>query len=81
MREAIAKQAMAKLSQFVSVDLSSFLWAFATRSVPNEPLLAALASASLPLISEFSPRNLAMMASSFSNLNVSHMPLREAIAA
>jgi len=71
---------MAKISDFAAQGLSGTAWSYATRSVSNPPLLAAISSASLPRLLSFTLQGLGNTAWAFATRGYSHAPLLEAIS-
>mmetsp|Transcript_144858 Transcript_144858/g.464277 ORF Transcript_144858/g.464277 Transcript_144858/m.464277 type:complete len:619 (+) Transcript_144858:910-2766(+) len=61
-------------------DLSILAWSFAALGVFNRPLLAALSSASISKMRQFSPQNLSNTAWAVANLRYPDGPLLDAIA-
>jgi len=47
LREAIASQAMTRMSAFQYQELSNLAWAFAKSRIDNEPLFESIASAAI----------------------------------
>jgi hypothetical protein len=69
-----------RLSEFVPQNCSSLAWAFATLSVHDEPLFAALASASISSIEEFQGQHIAMLVWSYAKIQFYNPPLLKALA-
>jgi len=72
---------LADTPQFSEQALGRIAWSLAALVVLHRPLLAAIASASIPKISHFSPLYLVDPAWSLSRLSFSNAPLMHAISA
>uniref|UniRef100_A0A7S4QFG5 RNA-editing substrate-binding complex 6 protein domain-containing protein n=1 Tax=Alexandrium monilatum TaxID=311494 RepID=A0A7S4QFG5_9DINO len=68
------------MSEFNAQNLANTAWACSTLAMPDEPLLAAIASAAMAKINHFIPLELANLAWSFATLGVGNTPFLEAIA-
>jgi len=77
---AIAAQALRKLSAVDSRSLSLIAWAVAKRMLGDGPLMTAIAAAALPLLSAAGPQGLSNTAWAFATRAVAHAPLCTAIA-
>uniref|UniRef100_A0A7S4S6A4 Pseudouridine synthase RsuA/RluA-like domain-containing protein n=1 Tax=Alexandrium monilatum TaxID=311494 RepID=A0A7S4S6A4_9DINO len=78
--DAIAAEAMAKISEFTSQEWANTAWAFARLGVENEPLFPAISAATMRRLPDFSLQELANLAWAFASLGLEDAPLLHAIA-
>jgi len=69
------------VSDFSPHELRNTAWSIATRRCHNEPLITAIAAASLPKIHLFKPIEIASLAWAVSKLSVQAAPLMAALSA
>jgi len=80
--DAIAAEAIAKLSHFGAQDLSNLSWSFSTRLFVDPPLMHALAAQAIATMRDYEAQDLANTAWAYATRSVLDTePLREAIAA
>lgn len=72
---ALSSEAMAKISEFQTQNISNTAWAFSTRRVPDVPLLDAISSAAIKILSEFDIQGIANTLWSFASLLLPHLPI------
>jgi len=73
--DAIASEAMPRVTDYLPQDLACTAWSFARFEFPNVPLLNAIAESSIPTMPHFSIRSLANMSWAVAKLLFVHEPL------
>jgi len=80
--DALSAAAITKIrAEFHAQHISNLAWACATIGILDRPLLAALSSRAISIITSFNPQDLGNTAWAFASLGVQDVPLLNAIAA
>jgi len=78
--DSIAKEALRRLSEFTTQNLSNTSWAYSALGCLNVPLLDALAAQAINTMDSLCDRDIAAIAWAFATLGLRNLPLLDAIA-